>query len=268
MATSCRKGLIRICLFLFYYSSHLLGITFETSKLEDLLPYITPDTLVIFDLDNTLIESTQHLGSPQWGNHIKSKLMAKGSSEQEAEELANKFWTFTHQFITVKLVDPFSVKIIEKIKQICPTIALTARTPTEEMYTLKQLNSLEILLKHPAKEDRINLPTLYPSLFHKGILFSGFNPKGNTLKTYLQTFNFKPKQIIFVDDVWHHVNGVEKVVEQLGMKYVGVRFSAADERVKSFDPIIAEIQWVNLPFKLTDSEAEKLKHSPGPASRL
>ena len=38
--------------------------------------------------------------------------------------------------------------------------------------------------------------------------------------------------------------------------FVGIRFGGADERVKAFDGLIADIQWASLPIVVTDEQAK------------
>jgi Protein of unknown function (DUF2608) len=44
-------------------------------------------------------------------------------------------------------------------------------------------------------------------------------------------------------------------VESLGIDYVGIRYGKADERVKSFDPKIADVQLEHFHKILSDEEA-------------
>lgn len=44
-------------------------------------------------------------------------------------------------------------------------------------------------------------------------------------------------------------------MEKLGIEFTGMRFSRADSKIDSFNPIIADIQWVFLPMVISDGQA-------------
>lgn len=235
----------------------LLGMTFESSRLEDIIPHVQPQALILFDLDNTLIESTQHLGSAQWRNHIRQKSLAAGFSIDEAEAILDRFWIFTQPLITVRLVDSSNLNLLSKLKENHLVLVLTGREPIEKEYTIKQIQSVDLSFDNP---QLVNQPlnTKKPSLYHDGVLFSGENPKSETLLTFLKTFSIQPTQIVFIDDDPAKINELSEVLKQEGIDFVGMRYSDADARVKNFNPAAADIQWMMLPKLISDAEAESL----------
>lgn len=52
----------------------------------------TPGTLVVFDIDNTLIEPTVTLGSDQWFYWYVAELEAAGRTARRAVDEANDVW--------------------------------------------------------------------------------------------------------------------------------------------------------------------------------
>ena len=79
---------------LFLIPSLIWGAIFESGRLEDITAHVGEDTWVFLDVDNTLIESSQHLGSAQWRNHIRKKADAAGYRNEEQELVLDKFWFF------------------------------------------------------------------------------------------------------------------------------------------------------------------------------
>jgi len=67
----------RIILILFFFSN-AYGLIIESDKLETVIDYITPGTLVIFDIDNTLARPTEELSSDEWFCYLVNKKMAEG----------------------------------------------------------------------------------------------------------------------------------------------------------------------------------------------
>src|SRR5581483_3453867 len=95
------------------------------------------------------------------------------------------------------------------------------------------------------------------TLYDRGILFgSPHKKKSEVLFTFLGKHSFHPECILFIDDKLHHVEDLARACEEKGIEYYGIRFSAADDHVKSFDADLAEIQWRAFPTILTDEEAE------------
>jgi len=62
-----------------FFSTLNYALIIESDKLSAVLDYITePETLVIFDLDNTLVRPEKELGSDEWFCHLVNKKMLEG----------------------------------------------------------------------------------------------------------------------------------------------------------------------------------------------
>jgi hypothetical protein len=237
--------------------SLIWGVTFESDQMEDVLPYIGAETWVLIDVDNTLIESSMHLGSVQWRSHIREKVRDIGYSALESEFVLDKFWLFVQLFIPVRLVDPKAPVLIQNLlKSKIPVLALTARDLIELEHTQRQIDSVGIILSNDFPE-KFLLPAAHPALYERGVIYCGENPKSEALVAFFQGVGCRPKKAIFVDDRWEQVKKLEVELEKLGIEFVGMRFSGADERVKSFDPMIADLQFSQLPRIVSDEEAKQ-----------
>ena len=75
-----RQKICSIICSLFFLCSFLeaKSLIKETNDFAHVLTYLEEDTLFVFDLDNTLIETAQHLGSDQWVSHQLDYLMKQG----------------------------------------------------------------------------------------------------------------------------------------------------------------------------------------------
>jgi FMN phosphatase YigB (HAD superfamily) len=251
-----KKLILSLCL----VPSLIWGKIFESARMEDLLPYATPETWVFIDADNTLFESTVHLGSSQWRDHIRKKAIAEGYTTKEAEEILDQFWLFVQPFIPVRSVDPKAPALIERLqKSNISVFVLTAREPIEQKHTQKQIDSIQVHLLSDLPE-KFELPSPQPSLYENGVIYCGDNSKINVLTAFFQQVGKMPKKIIFVDDRGEQVRKVERGAEKLGIEFVGIRFSGADERVRSFDGQVADIQFCMLPKIMSDEEADNLLH--------
>jgi len=249
-----KKLLIGLCLL----PSLIWSLVFESDRMEDLLPHATSETWVLIDADNTLFESTLHMGSAQWRNHIRKKTFENGYTANETESILDQFWLFVQPFIPVRSVDPKTPSLVQCLQESkIPVLVLTARDPIEQVHTQKQIESLPIHFINDFPE-KFDLPSSKPGLYEQGVIYCGDNTKIVALTAFFQEVGQMPKKIIFVDDRRDNVKELEHGLEQLGLEYVGIRFSGADERVRSFDPKVADLQFSLLPKILSDEEAKRI----------
>lgn len=224
----------------------------EMEHLRDIRCHIDPETIVVFDIDNTLLEAEDHLGSVAWGDFIARELESKGISKEEAQEVVSIFWRTVQPHIQVKAVDGEAGQIIhemqdQKVKVMC----LTARMPQELLCTLKQLDAIGVNIQETAPvADSAEMIFNRKALYSNGILFATpFNKKSEVFISFLKINKLPYKRVIFVDDKQSHVLDLQEALEREGIDCVAIRFAGADNRVKQFDPVAAELQWKNFQKK-------------------
>jgi FMN phosphatase YigB (HAD superfamily) len=240
----------------------LFSVIIETDRFSDILLYAEADTLILCDVDNTLIRPTQQVGSVPWRSHIRDKAQKAGFSQEEASDLLDHFWIFVQPLLTIQSVDPETPETLSSLrdKQL-PVIGLTNREPLEIKYTSKQLSSAGITLNPTVTDKFFDLPLPFPARYEAGVIHCNENSKADALKLFLKMIGYHPKKVIFIDDRMNHVQDVEKAMSELGIEYVGIRFSKADPIVEAFDPNIADLQWLALPQIVSDTEAQEILYS-------
>jgi FMN phosphatase YigB (HAD superfamily) len=232
----------------------LSGMVFESGQMKEILPYVTEETWVLVDLDNTLIESSLQLGSAQWRDHVREKARGAGYDKKGGEEILDQFWLFVQPFIPVRLVDPETAQTIDRLhRDNVVVIGLTAREPKEIVHTQRQISSTGVSFAGPKSQSGV-LPTPFPGLYQNGVIYCGDNIKSEALLAFFQHVGATPKKVIFVDDKAEQVAGLEKTLEDRGIEFVGIRFSGADARVESFDGAVADFQFALLPLIVSDEE--------------
>ena len=250
-----KKIITALCLI----PSLIWGVIFESDQMQDVFPHVESETWVLIDVDNTLIESSVHLGSAQWRTYIRNKALKLGNDAAKSDLILDKFWIFVQHFVPVRLVDPAAQTVIEKLQDSkTVVVALTAREPLEMEHTRKQLDSAGIALSNGSFPEHLSLPASHYSIYDDGVIYCGDSTKSEALIAFFQEVGYVPKKVIFVDDKLSQLQELEKTLEQMGIQFVGIRFSAADVRVKAFDPDIADLQFSQLPKIISDEEAKKM----------
>lgn len=254
----------KLCFYFFLFATFSLfgeSRVVETSDITHASTYLEPHTLFVFDLDNTLVETAQHLGSDQWFSHQLESRLADGVSVQESlDELLPKLGLIYHK-TQMRLVDPCIPDLLKKMKQKhVHLIGLTKRGPAFAKRTLEQLSEVGIDFSQTAPfEGSFVLEELKGSLYQNGVIFIADNgDKGPHVEAVLRRLQKMPKKIVMIDDKMSHVANVAHSLEKLNIPFIGIRYGKADERVKSFDPKLADLQWELMHKILSDEEAQHL----------
>jgi len=238
--------------------SLLIGSIVETNRFDDILIYIDQTsprkTIVVCDLDNTLIVPCEPLGSVAWAEYLQHKLQSKGVSKKDSEVVEHILWKTIQPHIEMQTVDPKTSEVINELKKRqIPILGLTARFPEDSWFTFAQLQSVDIDLSLQKDLPQVNLqlPLEPYASYEKGVLFSTtVNKKSAVLIKFLELHKMNLECVIFVDDKHHHVEDVENACKKLGIQCIGVRFSGADEYFKTFNSSKAELQWEIFPNKI------------------
>jgi hypothetical protein len=224
----------------------------ESNTVETVLDHISsPDTLVIFDIDNTLAHPAGELSSDEWFCYLVDQKIAEGHDYITAIYYALPAAYYAQFNIGLEPIEffvPFLLK--QLIKHNIATMALTTRSLFVSERTLEELEDINIQFLLPnISQDNLVLHMPYPCFYSQSILFTGNNDKGQALLCFLQLMNYFPKKIIFIDDKMKYLLSVEKALEPYDISFVGIRYSGCDERVGQFNAKNAESQWRKLRYK-------------------
>lgn len=231
----------------------------EVRNFKEITNHITADTLVILDIDDTLLIPVQTLGTDVWfmaryEHHLRTKERLLALDRALAE------WEAVRHMTDVKIVEEGTDEIIREMQQQnYRVMGLTTQGLALATRTVMQLKSLKIDLFKTAPSTQevyfINGP--HGVLYREGILFTSGTAKGEALVKLLDTIGYHPQHIVFINDKKTHLLDVEKSLIQRKIDFTGLRYSYSDERVASYSPEIAEIQWNYSSFGhiLSDEEA-------------
>lgn len=232
--------------FYIFFNTNHYGLIVESNHLATVLDYIEPtDTLVIFDIDNTLAHPTEELSSDEWFCYMVNKKMATGFDYLTSIYYALPKAFYAQFYIPLKPTEPDIPKLIAHlVDKGVAVMALSTRSIFIAERTLEQLDKININFFMPnISPDDLVLSMKHPCFYKQGILFGGNNDKGQALHCFFKTMNYHPKKIIFIDDKMKNLISVEKALKMCRIPFVGIRYSGCDEKVKNFDPAKSEAQW-------------------------
>jgi len=209
--------------------------------MAEIVPELAPGTLLVFDIDNTLVEPVGNIGSDQWYYYLEKAFRRDGLDEAAADAAAGEAWTKTLGTVKVKPVEALTTALVrEQQKRGLKVMALTARGAEDAAATFAQLQAIGVDLAAAAvrKED---LSTEQKGLYSRGVFFVGEGPnKGATLTAFLKKIGLRPKKIVFVDDKPHHAKNVDAALTAAGIPSVTFRYGAADAKVRAFNEVMSE----------------------------
>ena len=242
----------RICQFSMFQKMSTPFVSFcditEIDRMEDIRDSINSDTLLIYDIDNTIFEPEGNYGSDQWFYYLSKVYQMDGFRREESEEKALDLWNHTQSLIKVRPVETCTPTLIKDHQAMgVKVIAMTARTPSIADVTMDQLKSIDVNFADSTISNVGSIRLLHDScvgelLFIDGVLFVGEkNSKGDSLMLLLKALNYNPGNVVFVDDRLRHLKAVEKQLMSRNIPFKGYRYGGADKKVRAFDDFTSEI---------------------------
>ncbi len=227
----------------------------------DVNKHYTHETLVIYDLDNTLIQLKQILGSDEWFYYRYNQLTEKYGDRKKALTKAIGEWIAAQTLSEVEIVEEGTALMIRKQQEDKITLmGLTTRDCSMATCTISQLDRLDIDLSKtsPHIDPIFFLNSERGILYQNGVLFTSGTNKGQCFREFLKRANFSPKRVVFINDKYANIKEVADACYEDGIEFLGLRYGYLDEKIAMFDVNIAEIQMFNFANILSNEEAYKL----------
>lgn len=257
--------LLKQSLYLFIFVianfTNLNGEIIEITNMKEIHQYLKPHTLIVFDIDNTLLETAQELGSDQWFYHQFELYLESGMLLQDALTKTIAEWHAIQNLTQVRIVEDGTDKIIKNLQsEKFDIIGLTTRGLEISECTSNQLKTLNIDLSvtSPTKNDCFFMNGGKGVLFHDGILFTTATHKGNAFFKLLDELELKATHVVFINDKASHIKQLEETCIQKNVPFIGLRYGFLDEKVKSFKAELADIQFKQFGNILSNDEALNL----------
>lgn len=245
--------------------------TTEFSIIESYLQEADINTLVIFDIDEVIIETKDSILKPQNKAHflkMEEELLTHTSNDE-----ALYFRSIIYQEQEIELVDARILDILNSLKNKgINTTAITyiatgprGKIARFEDWGLSRLNKLGIDFRelNNFKDHTFSeLPAKHGvPLTKHGVTFTALESKGLLLAALLKYNSFSPKKIIFIDDKLCNLESVASTCENLGIPFIGIQYLAVIKSNKwEFNEKLAHLQFKTLEKEhrwLSDQEAQR-----------
>lgn len=267
---SAMSGLLTSCLPLVEGApreSNLEALSVWTiKKFSEIKKLVTIDasTLILLDIDNTLLTPTGDCGTVEHFTHLyKTEMALKCCGVTEAKMAIHDRWINTHNLIKTKVIDDKAHEFINAAtQQQAVVLGFTARLPRMKEITLQHLGQHGLVFDRMpgfafSKTYQIFPPSFLTSsrqtvkmdgfnkvvfdtavrqadaLFIAGVVFChDLNPKGAVLKDFFKKLILyrknkglpEIKKIIFVDDGAYNFTSMQQAATELGLVFQGFHF--------------------------------------------
>ena len=255
-----RKFVVFLLGALFFFSMHLKAQIVEMHHFNEINAYVDSETLIILDIDDTLLIPVQMLGCDEWFKYRLQKHRNEGMQHSIALEKTLAEWEAVRHLTRMEIVESGTDRIVNALQKrgFC-VIGLTTQGVALATRTRQQLKmqGFDFSANGVSEEDYYFLLEGEGMLFRRGILFTCGKSKGKALFNLLEKSTFYPKRILFVNDKIEHLADVEEEAEKHSIEFLGLRYSYSDTRKAAFRPEIAEMQFEYSTFNhlLSDEEA-------------
>lgn len=216
----------------------------ETHNIAKMLSHVNKNTLVLLDIDNTIIELTQTLGTPQWFSIYYQQKIKEGMTHEQAMKETVHIYVKVNHLSNAKPVDTKTAKIIKNLQKKGITIlGLTSRDDSLFETTIKHLSFAEVDFNTGKfKNFATKLTSGDRSKVQNGIIFTGGQNKGDCLIDFLSKVQWYPKKVLFVDDQLKNIKEVHQGLKKVNIPFKGIRYSFLDEKLKNINHHIPAIQ--------------------------
>lgn len=267
-----------LLLVLLCMSGYCSAETIKTINIEIIKKHVKDedtDTLVVFDVDDVLMHPYDQI------LQMQNKAYLEGLQRELEKRIGSKNAETLYSIIFLErqngpVDDRMRDLIINLQSKQISVLALTncftgtfGNIPSMEDWRLSELSRLGY---HFEKSWSDVPPTVFSDLvpsgrdqsfgnsplpmFKDGVVFTSAVSKGKALKAFLLHVRRLPKLIIFIDDKKKHLASVEKMAKSLGIRFIGIEYTAIAE-AKAQSQALNETR-AQTQFKILEKEQEWL----------
>lgn len=246
--------------------SLLMGEIREIDSIDAVEPEAARGAVVLFDIDETLIETPIMLGGKAWRRYAKS-VLGRVHTPEKAAEIHDKMTYFIAKQVPYIAIEQKARGCLEKLRrQEIPVYGFTARGK-EHWYDMPSPDGEALGVLHLKQAGFDFTSSNGQDLtshwsYGQGIFFAyPIEDKGELILDLFSQTDFRPSKVVFIDDKMENIRSMDKALGQLGIPAVCFYYRHID-LYRPFDPLAAHIQLEKLLFEgntLSNGEAAALK---------
>ncbi len=267
-------------------SSNENSIILETDQFADGLQFCknSKNTLVLLDLDNTVLSYRHTLGTDQWVDFDYNELIKSGATISDAWDEVLKYYfelvpnIHPEDVYAVELETPQHIRNLQA--KSFKVLALTSRGDILQNETVTQLEQFDIDFNQGSfKDKQKKFPFGIESVLYNGMILAGGKDKGKCLLEVLDVKQL-PQTIIMYDDKLSNLQKVRSAIKTLNnqalekkldfkpIQFIGIRYSRLDHKIQNVDEKIVELQKSYYKRVLSDLDAGTILKAQAKKNRV
>ncbi len=238
----------------------IFGSIIETDHFHEILSHANADTLILLDIDDTLLIAPQMLGTDEWLNHQTQERKKTGMAPSEAFAKSLAEWEAVRHITAMELVEPGINTVIHSLQALgIPVMGLTTQNITLATRTAHHLkeHQLDLSLSAPFYENHCLKIDRRNVFYVDGVLHTSGASKADSIFALCDKVGYFPKRILLIDDKASHLKDMERAAEKRQIEFVGLRYAFSDARKNAFCPHVSHYQFTHSTFHrlISDEEA-------------
>ena len=212
---------------------HIYENIVPTDDIRDLLEYTSDNNMFVIDLENTVFETSQSLGSIEWYTQYKRISPANALQSYELIQGISKVKPVQADMTAT------TIQLLQAKSKL--VLAITHRRPDIKLVTEKQLSSIGIDFNHGLFK-HATMPLANGAYVGAGILHAADRDHGLCLLEFLGKILFKPQTIIHISSYRPHLEQMRVAAECNDIAYLGFIHNKLHHKIEDFDLKLANTQ--------------------------
>jgi hypothetical protein len=256
------------------------------SQAQEELAVADDKTLVVFDMDDTLIVPTEKMfyllykknedfdpSDVDFVKLLRDDFRKIATSKNDPEYL-NKLSSAVYAKTIFTPVEERTVSTIKDLQNKDVNVIVLTSSNTGKFFSIENmqqwrehnLNQIGLDFSKSFDQQEIIFENFdkqfgfYP-VFYKGILCAAGNPKGKVLATFLDKMGKKIDKVIFFDDIYHHCQSVDSEMKKRSIPIQCYWYKAACKNKIKLNQKVVKAQfdyWIAHEEFLTEEEALRM----------
>lgn len=211
------------------------------SNMRNMLSGISYDSVIVWDLDNTILQSRHELGSDQWFG----VLLAIAKSQLGVNfkfQLMQNLYNQVQSLVDIDVIEHDTIKIIKYLHRIgVPQWLVTARNLELREVTLRQLEKCHIYFDAQC------------------MIFCDGQDKGMCLENTFARLGYEVPHLVMIDDKPYNVESLRQAAIRMNSRFNGFIYEFLHEKVRAFDVGHAHFQLSLIVHLLNKSAQDFIK---------